>query len=166
MEKQNEPKESEVIDLVTDDENESVTKIPQEVPEEDEVEVVDLTENEVRSNQNPVRVMNNGIILEEMNPFGQNTNVCVSPFRVYQNGLTLEDMFPAQSPDQSDQPPMPMGPIKRALQRIREKRILSNLHVVQSSQATPRLVLSPRGLSPRGRPTSLTTVMVSPVVID
>jgi hypothetical protein len=79
MEKQNEPspKESEVIDLVTDDDNKSVTEVPQEAPEEDEVEVVDLTESEVRSNQSPIRIMDNGIILEDKNePMTKHRWVC------------------------------------------------------------------------------------------
>ena len=87
--------------------------------------------------------MNNGIILEgEMNP-RQETDGCTSPLRIYQNGLTLEEISQAPSPDQLDQPPRTIGSKGRALQRIRERRILTNLNLVQSAQSTQRLVPIP-----------------------
>ena len=107
------------MDLVSD--TESVAEVTQEVTQEapKEIEVIDLTDS-VRPTpiQSPVRIMNNGIILEgEMNP-RQETDGCTSPLRIYQNGLTLEEISQAPSPDQSDQPPRPIGSMGRALQRI------------------------------------------------
>ena len=145
------------IDLVSISDGDSIIEVDPEATETIEttetIEIIDLTSNSgsVRPtpNPSPVRIMDNGIALDNLNPRSEDGG-CPSPMRIFGNGMILEQMHPPNS-DQLDldhpgprMAPRPMGPMGRAISRLRERDQTPNLDLVQLSSG-PRLVPVPLG---------------------